>query len=476
MLPPARFSPPLTPDYRSDFDRYLRAFRVAWQASRGYVLEDWQEDLLRRITEVCPEGHPRAGQLRYRQALVSMPRQQGKSELAAALGIWGLLRKRGALVIGIASSAEQSRIIYERTQQIIRGTPALLKRFEALTDTRGLRAKDGGRYELKASKSAALQGLPIDLGIVDEVHLVKAALWADLLNGTGSRPDCLIIGTTTAGDDSSELLKHLYALADSGEAGETYGYFIWEAPEAQIPEDDAELGALLLASNPALTSGRVPLDNVIADVRSMPPSDATRYRLNRFVATSDTYVGVGDWNSCRLDDAPEIPRRGVVFAVDRSPDWSYATVTASWRLDDGRTWTEVVASLTHPSPAALVEVAADLVGRYAPRAVVVDGYSLKSVGGELKLRGAPVTMASLADVAAASALFYANVVQKKLAHPGDPLLSVQLPGCRRRNVSGSESFRVARASGSMSIDAVMSTILGAYFAETLPDNAPQLFI
>ena len=66
VLPPARCSEPLTPDFRSDFDRYLPAFRVAWKASRGYLLDPWQEDLLRRIGELRPDGR-----LRYRQCLVS---------------------------------------------------------------------------------------------------------------------------------------------------------------------------------------------------------------------------------------------------------------------------------------------------------------------------------------------------------------------------------------------------------------------
>ena len=196
--PPARCTGPLGEDFPSALDPLLPVLEIAWRQAFGYDLEHWQIELLRAILEVFPEGHKRAGQLRFRQVIVSLGRQNGKTEIAAALGLWQLLRKAGALVIGIASSAEQARLVYDRAMKVISRNPALAKRFDALTDTRGIRAKDGGKYEIKAAKSAALQGLPIDLGIVDEVHLLKGALWNDLINGTGGRPDCLVVGITTS--------------------------------------------------------------------------------------------------------------------------------------------------------------------------------------------------------------------------------------------------------------------------------------
>ncbi len=60
------------------------------------------------------------------------------------MGIWALLRAPGQLVIGLASSADQARIIYDRTMYVIRSNPSLADLFTKLTDTRGIRAKDGG--------------------------------------------------------------------------------------------------------------------------------------------------------------------------------------------------------------------------------------------------------------------------------------------------------------------------------------------
>lgn len=469
--PPSRYSRPLSTPYASAVDPLLPAIKLAWRLGMGYPLDDWQVEQIRAPFELCPEGHPRAGKLRYRQVLISLGRQNGKTEIAAAMGILVMLLKTIALVIGIASTAEQARIVYTRTLQVIQSNEALKKRFARLTDTRGISTKTGGRYELKAAKGAALQGLPIDLGLVDEVHLLSMELWTALVNGTGGRDNCLVIGITTAGDEDSKLLIHLYKLAESGTADETFGFWIWEAPESRVPESDDELAYFLKCANPALALGRIPIENVIADVRSMPEPDVIRYRLNRFVAAVQGFIPPTLWRACATGEMPEVPREGAVFSIDRTPDWSYASITATWK-SEGKLATELVASFNKPSLEELDAVCCELA-TYNARAFVMDGYALKALAVSLKMKGLPVSLASMSDVITASSLFYSKVLHREVMHPGDQLLTVQIPVSRRKNVG--EHYRVARADGAASIDAVMSTVLGVYFAETLPDIGMQLF-
>lgn len=468
--PPTRYSKPLTPDFQSAADKLLPALQLAWRVAMGYQLDHFQIELVRATLEICPGWHPRAGKLRYRQVLISVGRQNGKTEIAAFLGLLIMLLKVSALVIGIASSAEQARLVYQRTMTVIRMNAALVKRFARLTDTRGIETKTGGRYEIKAAKGAALQGLPIDLGIVDEVHLLSMELWTSLVNGTGGRDNCLVVGITTAGDDESELLKHLYSLEGSAE---TFGFFLWEAPEARVPEDDETLGEYLMAANPLVASRPQQLANVIADVRSMPETDVIRYRLNRFVASQGEFIPSSMWKLCEAPELPQPVPGTLTFVLDTAPGWEYATVTANWK-DDDFVYTEVVASLPKPTPENLANLLAQLHSTHSPKAVVMDSYRLKSVGMELKQRGVPVHFATLAEVASACALFYARTVRQTVKHPGDALLYQQLPATRRKNVG--DGFKIVRASTLSYIDGVYATALGVYFAETLPDVSSQLFV
>lgn len=466
--PPTRSTAPLSADHDSLWRRFAPVFRIAWKAALGYSLDEWQEALLHAVTELRPDGR-----LRFRQVLVSLGRQNGKTELAAALGLLIMLWKSPALVIGIASTADQARLVYDRTMQVIRRNPALAARFERLTDTRGIRAKDGSKYEIKAAKSAALQGLPIDLGIVDEVHLLKSSLWTDLVNGTGGRPDCFVAGITTAGDDDSELLKHLYALAESGEGGDSFGHFIWEAPEARVPEDDETLAEYLRAANPAIASGRIDVDIVVADVRSMAPTDVIRYRLNRFVAAKTEFISQSAWIAVGRSEDEAFPT-GVrpVFAIDRTPDWGFATIVAAVKVGDV-IWTEVVASLAQPTLERLVAACAAL-RKHSPATFIMDGYTLRDLGLELKKRGTPVRISTLGDVINASSLLYAKIARRDLRHGNDPLLSIQVPRTIRRNVG--EAFRISRVDSSVEIDAVMATALAVLAAETTTALTPQLFV
>lgn len=343
---PVRCTPPLSDVFTTDADWFLVIVVHAWEtAFPGFELDKWQIELLRRVLETYPPGHARAGQLRFRQVVISLARQNGKSVLGAILGLYGLLRDMAqALVIGLASSAEQARIIYERTLLVIGANEALRARFARLTDTRGIRTKLGGKYEIKAAKSAALQGLAISLGLVDELHLLVADLWNALVSGTGGRDGGIVIGITTAGDDNSALLIQLYETGDKAIAGdpelERFGFFVWEAPEARRPTDRDELVSYLLAANPSLAEGRIPLENVLADIAPAPDSEVIRYRLNRFVAAATAFITGEAWAARRR--APEVPFPDgrPFFAIDRTPDWGFASITATIKAGEwlNQTW------------------------------------------------------------------------------------------------------------------------------------------
>lgn len=475
-----RATAPLSADYPSEADWLLPILRIAWKTADDpeFKFDDWQEDLIRRMLETYPEGHERAGELRFRQCVVSMGRQNGKSLLAASLGIWGLLRSPGNYVVGIASSAEQARIVYDRTMFVIRNNKSLSAMFEKLTDTRGIRAKDGGKYEIKAAKSGALQGLPVSVGLVDELHLLPSSLWTDLVNGTGGRKNGIVIGITTAGDENSELLKTLYQTGDKAVAGdpqyERFGFFCWEAPEALVPDDDATLLEWLKDANPALQTGRLDAENILSDVRSMPPQDVIRYRLNRFVAGTSIFISPAMWQACArpFGDHLDLGDTRPIFAIDRSPDWQYATIAVAIKGEQGITQTELVASIVKPTLEQLVHLCLQL-SRYSPQTYIMDGYALKELGQELKKRGMQVTVATQGDIINASSLLYAKIAQRKIRHSSDPLLSVQFPRTIRKNIG--EQFRISRKDSSVEIDAVMATLLAVYAAETKLEQSLQVF-
>lgn len=470
---PTRYSFPLCDDFPSHADWLLPLVDLVWRLPDGSALamDPWQRWLIRHILEVFPEDHEYAGELRYRQVLVSLARQNGKSLIGAILALYGLVREAGALVIGIASNADQAGIIYRRLLSVINGSKELRRRFQRLTDTRGIQSKDGSHYLIKPAKSAAVQGLDVSVGLADELHLVPPELWSDMVNGTRARRNGLVAGITTAGDDTSELLIRLYSDIDKGEHSERFGYFIWEAPEPSVPHDRDKFKEYLVAANPAIACGRIDIDRIMTDLETMPQQDVIRYALNRFTSHTSDFMAVSQWMAGSVKQLPAKTR--VVLALDRTPSWSYAAVTASWKLDNGKIATQLVAAVNKPSVESLVDLMSTLNNKSSKIADnVMDGYTLKDVAAELKRRGMNVRKLTLPDVTTASSLFYARVQRRRIIHLGEQLVSSQLPGTMRKNVG--EHWRITRKPGA-TIDAVMSTVLGVYGADTLEDDGIQLF-
>jgi len=459
---PSRQTPPLREDFEAAVDKHLPAIQYIWRNTFGFELEPWQVHILRLITELDN------GKLRHSSYLVSMGRQNGKTEIMAALGLWRLLSNPQALIIGIASSAQQAGIVYKRLMTAVTGLPALSRRFEA-TETRGIRAKQGsGTYEIKAAKFASLQGLAIDLGVVDEVHLLKMDLWTALIAGTGARDNCIVVGITTAGDDNSQLLKHLYKLGDDNTAG--FGYIVWEAPEARMPESDEELILFLKAANPSLEFGRkgVSMEKVIEQVRSTPPDKAIRDRLNRFTSGSDlTFVSGEMWsrNATPIDESFPVGRS--IFTIDVDTEWRYASITQTLK-HEGYIYTRLVASVPQPTPELLDKLCRWLY-KHSPTIYVTDS---KQLGERLKSGGYPVRQLNGGDVLAASSMFYAKLAQQKIKHGNDPLLSLQLPNTIRKSVG--DSFKLFRKDRSVVVDAVRATAFGVYAVETLSPIASMI--
>ena len=183
---PAIWTRPLGPQQRNlytDGDKLIELVKVAWKSAEhpdGIELDEWQKWLLRHVLERYPNDHPLyPGQLRYRQVVISMGRQNGKSLLGAILGVYGLLlHQQGAQVISIASSTEQARIIYSRVLFTILNNDYLRKRFKKATEQRGIVTLDGsGRYDVRAAKESALQGIPMSLCLFDELHIAKRGMW-----------------------------------------------------------------------------------------------------------------------------------------------------------------------------------------------------------------------------------------------------------------------------------------------------------
>lgn len=461
---PAQFTPPLSDNFPTDGDKLIEFADIAWRSPEnpdGLQLDEWQRWLLRAILERYPDDHPTyPGRLRYRQVVISVGRQNGKSLIAAILGLYGLLMHEvGPQCISLASSTDQANIVYNRVLYVINQNPFLRKRFKRATETRGIVTADGGgRYDVKAAKEAALQGIPISFCLFDELHLAKEGMWSAAILGTSQRKDGIVVGITTAGDQNSKTLIELYksgtAAVNGAEDLERFGFFLWTAPD-NAPLDDPKA---IMSANPSVAAGRIPLEQIISDLKTIPEHEARRYRLNQFISGS-----TASWLPGNLFRAAT--GRGVtnlenaVFAVDITKNWEHATIAIA-NENDGVQETELVMSLVSPNEQQLFNELTSLYSKFRPRAIVLDDRQLPSLAKRLKLSGIPVWQLWTKEMSSACSAVYAMFSNGLVRHNNDPLLIAQMPNGVTK-YSG-ETWLISRKESLGDIDAVMATVMALY--------------
>lgn len=461
---PSLYTPPLKDDFETDGDRLIEFANIAWQSPEspeGLSLDEWQKWLLRHVLERYPADHPTyPGRLRYRQVVISVGRQNGKSLLAAILGLYGLLmHETGPQVISLASSTDQANIVYSRVNYVINQNPFLRKRFKRATETRGIvTADNGGRYDVKAAKEAALQGIPMSLCLFDELHLAKSGMWGAAILGTSQRKDGIVIGITTAGDQSSETLINLYksgtAAANGATDLERFGFFLWTAPD-NAPIDDP---VAIMAANPSVAAGRIPVEQVISDLKTIPEHEARRYRLNQFISGTAVSWLPGNLFKAATGRGATNMQAGV-FAVDISKNWEHATI--AFANDNGDLQeTELVSSLVAPTEQQLFNEITSLYGKFSPRAIALDDRQLPNLAKRLKSVGIPVWQLWTKEMSAACSAVFAMFSTGTVRHNNDPLLVAQMPNGVTKYTG--ETWLISRKESHGEIDALMATVMALY--------------
>ena len=473
MLYPARWTKPLSENFESDADRLLQVVDLAYRDMDnpdGIKLDEWQVWLLRHLLERYPTDHENpdlAGRLRYRSCVVSVPRQSGKSLIGAILGLWGVAMRNGQS-LSLASNTEQAMVIYSRVLQTIMGNPELKEMFKKTTERRGIVSADGlSRYDVRPAKESSLQGLRVDTVLADELHIWKKGMWTAVVQGTAASPDGIVIGITTAGDASSETLIDLYKQGERSVNGdpalERFGFFCWEAPEGSEIDGDA-----ILASNPAVECGRIPLERVLGDLATIPEHEARRYRLNQFISgVSESWLPMPVFHANAGNGIGDLS--GAVLSVSVNAKLDFGTIAAAKKNGD-KIETELVASLVNPSENRLYDLLTTLYKKHGCSAIVIDGNSMPSLQKRLKNSSYPLWQLWSKEVAAACSTTFALFQQGKIEHNNDPLLIAQMPRGVARYVG--ENWYLSRKASLGDIDSVLATILATYVANI--EKAPSI--
>jgi phage terminase large subunit-like protein len=291
-------------------------------AGKPFNLRRWQErDIVRPLFATGRDGR----RLR-RTCLLMMPRKNGKTELAAALALDGLLfdGEQGAEVYSAAADKDQAALVFHVAAQMIRNDPELYASVEILdSQKRIVHRKSGSFYRAISAEAYSKHGFNASRVIYDELHAAPSReLWDVLTSSTGARAQPLVIAISTAGYDRHSILWELYAHAVKVLAepalDPTFLPIIYEAPIDADWTDER----VWQAANPALGDFRSIEEMRIAcqRAREIPAQENTfrRLYLNQWTEQASRWIALASWDACGVADTEIAAGRRCYVGLDLS--------------------------------------------------------------------------------------------------------------------------------------------------------------
>lgn len=178
-------------------------------AGKPFILELWQKALLSAMFGIVDKID---GTRKYQEVVLIVARKNGKSTLAAAVGLYLSIAdgELGPEIYSVATKKDQAKIIWLEAKRMIQKSPALRKRMKTLVSEISSELNDAV-FKPLGRDSDTLDGLNVHGALFDEVHAWKDQnLYDVVVDGTSSRDNPIIFTTSTAGTVRESVFDRLY--------------------------------------------------------------------------------------------------------------------------------------------------------------------------------------------------------------------------------------------------------------------------
>ncbi len=245
-----------------------------------------------------------SGKRRFRKARVYVPRKNGKSFIAAAVGWWMLALddEPGAEVYAGATSEAQAWKVFQPARQMALINPDLPRKFKVTVNAQSLALADGSIFKPIIGKPG--DGDSPHCAITDEYHEHPTSEQIDTMEtGMGAREQPLSIVISTAGTNTASPCREDWKNCElilSGTAGfedETTFAIIYTIDEGDAWDSEASL----IKANPNWGVSIEPA-NMLADLktatqRANKQSAFKTKHLNQWVAIKQAYFNLAEWSA-----------------------------------------------------------------------------------------------------------------------------------------------------------------------------------
>lgn len=219
-----------------------------WAAKKELLsLSDWQVFIVCNIF-----GWMRGDYRRFRTAFLLIARKNGKSILAAAIGLYMFVAdgEFGSEVYSGATTEKQAWEVFRPARLIVDRTPALAQRFDIDVNAKNMHVlSNGSRFEPLVGNPG--DGSSPHCAIVDEYHEHPTdELYQTMETGMGARQQPLMLVISTAGANLAgpcyEMQKDVQSVLEGTEKDDTLFGVIFTADE----DDEWDSDEALQKANP----------------------------------------------------------------------------------------------------------------------------------------------------------------------------------------------------------------------------------
>mgnify|MGYP003647354524 CR=1 FL=1 len=279
---------------------YCKHFKGEW-ATKPMLLENWQKVI---ILEAFGWMRPDGFRL-HRTLWLELARKNGKSQLAAALGVYLLIAdgEPGSEVYSSATKRDQAKIVFDCATQIVKQSKHLSTYIKTQRANLSV-LRTASKFEPLSSEGDTLDGLNPHGNIVDELHSHRdRKVWDTLITAQGARRQPMNILITTAGiyDPAQigfQLHDHAIAILENKVTDDSWCVWISASDE----KDDPYSIDTWEKANPNLGISIYPnfLEQRAGEALSQPSSMNAfkRLHLNQWTQVVERWLDMNDWLDC----------------------------------------------------------------------------------------------------------------------------------------------------------------------------------
>ncbi|MCA3000297.1 MAG: terminase large subunit [Rhodocyclaceae bacterium] len=282
---------------------------------------------------------------RFQTAYIEMAKGNGKSPLAAGIGLYGLIAddEPRAEIYAAATKKEQAQILFRDAVAMVELSPLLSAQIAKSggTPVWNLGHRKSGSWFRPISADDGQSGPRPHIALVDEVHEHKNALVIDMLRaGFKGRSNPMIVEITNSGVDRTTVCyqHHEYTkrVVTGQVKNDTWFGFITDLDEGDDPFEDESCWA---KANPLLGVSVTLkyLRGQVGEAKGMPAKASIVRRLNfcQWVDAENPWIDGDIWRRAEIEpEYFEPPDVEPVGAIDLSGTKDLTALSLVWRDGD----------------------------------------------------------------------------------------------------------------------------------------------